>query len=358
MVSSVWIEGPTVEPLPFGLFSVAQMVDDAEARFLMGARHEVDYCGEAYDTAGACFDFGTVSIEVDAAGEATVTADGFPDGEYTIVWGDDEDDTVTQDPDGATHTYADPGDYTVVISGPRSYGATITIEVVDGEASESVDGVAGVSKEPVTGITEVSAEGFSVLHMFECNPVGNGAASLEDRARRGLVLGEQRAVERVVARELSRRAGAVLLTSVVQSAADGLAKLEKYAAANYPGVPTIHVTRDVGTILTGKGYVDRYSGRLETVQGSRVASGGGYSPLRVPDPSGPIAANAEDVEYMYVTGMVQVRRSAAVDASALQPTSNTLRALAERAYTVTWDCITAAVPVSTVAAAVIDGGGA
>ena len=42
-----WVDGPPAEPRPFGLFTAAQVVEDAEARWLMGgARHEVDYCGE------------------------------------------------------------------------------------------------------------------------------------------------------------------------------------------------------------------------------------------------------------------------------------------------------------------------
>jgi hypothetical protein len=187
--------------------------------------------------------------------------------------------------------------------------------------------------------------------------MGQGADALNERARRGLMLGEQRAVERVVARELARRADSVLLTNDVQHVVDGLAKLEKYAAANYAGVPTIHVTRDVGTLLADAGVIDRYSGRLETTQGARVASGGGYSPLAEPSPPDPdtgvftpLEANPTDVEHMYVTGMVQVRRAAVIEANALQTTSNTYRALSERPYTVTWDCVTAAVPVATLKA--------
>lgn len=351
MANSVLIEGPTVEPLPYGLFSVAQVVDDSEARFLFGTQHEVDYCGEAFDTAGACFDFGTIAVTLNNARQATLDLAGpFPDGDYTIDWGDE---TVVEDstPDGATHTYAADGPQTITVTGPGSYQAVANITVTNGATTGGQTAVdAGISKEPVTGIDLVDADGFSVLHLFECNPMGNTSESLIERARRGLMLGEQRAVERVVSQQLSRHSDAVLLTSEVQHVADGLAKLEKYAAANYPGVPTIHMTRDVGTLLTGKGYVDRSNGRLETVQGARVASGAGYSPLRVPDPSGPIAANAEDVEYMYVTGMVQVRRSTVITADALQTTSNLFRALAERPYTVTWDCITAAVPVATLQA--------
>jgi hypothetical protein len=354
----VWVEGPPVTPRPFGLFTAAQVVDDTDARWLLGSRYEVDYCGEAVDNAGVCYDFGTLSIAVDDAAEATITADGFPDGSYTIDWGDDTDPDTVDDLDGETHTYADPGEYAVTVTGPRSYMAVVLITVEDGEASVAADAEVGVGKQARSGVEVVEGEGFAVLHLLECNPVGRD--DLEERARRALQMGEQRAVERVVATMLARHPDAVALASSTElSVVDGLAVLEKYAAANYPGVPVIHATPDVVTIMDAKSVVRREGTTLQTVQGTLVASGGGYSPLRAPNPpdpddgtTTPLTANAAGTEWLYVTGVVQVRRAAAIEVNGQIDTTgegarNSRLYLAERPYVVTWECITAAVLVST-----------
>lgn len=354
-----WVEGPPVEPRPFGLFTAAQVVDEAEARWLMGgARYEVDYCAEAYDSAGVCFDFGTLTVSVDAAGLATVEAAGYPDGDYQITWGDEGaeegPETVTT-LDGTTHTYAAPGDYDVTITGPRSYGATVTVTVVAATASGPFTATIGVTKQVNTGIEVAEGDAFAVLHLFECNPAGQSPEAMQERARRALMLGEQRAVERVVSRALARHPDAVTLNGgTAVSVVDGLAMLEKYAAANYPGRATIHATPDVVTLLDAKGAVSRETSggveHIETVQGTRVAAGGGYSPLRAPtaDTATPLPANAADREWLYITGTVQVRRIAAIRADALDTTRNRYQVLAERPYVVTWDCLTAAVQVASV----------
>lgn len=363
---AVWVDGPPAEPRPYGLFTAAQVVEDAEPRWLMGgARHEVDYCGEAYDSAGACWDFGTLSIAVDTAAEATITAAGYPDGDYQITWGDEGEgegpETVTV-LNGATHTYAAPGDYTVTITGPRSYGATVTITVADGEASEAVAAVVGVAKQSHTGVDVVEGAPFAVLHLLECTPVGfgDGTTSLADRAREALRMGEQRAVERVVARALARDDRAVVLASgSLLGAVDALAALEKYAAANYPGRATIHATPDVVTLWDHRGVVTLRTvngvEQIVTGQGTKVVSGGGYSPLREPTPDlgDVLPANDANTEWAYVTGAVQVRRTSIIEAnSAMNTTGGTAARnqqtyLAERPYVATWDCIVAAVQVST-----------
>lgn len=355
----VWITGPTVEPRPYGLFTVAEVVEDADPRWLMGARYEVDYCGEAYDSAGVCFDFGTLSVAVDDAAEATITAAGGPDGDYVIDWGDGSDPVTVAGMagvDGATHTYADPDDYAVVVTGPGSYMATVLVTVEDGEASTAADAEVGLGKQARSGVDVVEGEGFAVLHMLECNPVGR--QDMEDRARRALQMGEQRAVERVVARALARHPDAELITNTSLTAVDGLAKLEKHAAANYPGRAIIHATPDVITQLDAKNAVSirTVNGRevIVTGQGTLVVSGGGYSPLRAPeaDTDTPLDDNAAGTEHMYVTGAMQVRRGSlievhdGIDTTGTQARNSKL-ALAERPYVVMWECVTAAVLVAT-----------
>lgn len=59
-----------------------------------------------------------------------------PEVDYTISWGDDTSTAFTTDVDGAwegTHTYADPGDYTILVyvdeTGQIAAEETITIAV-------------------------------------------------------------------------------------------------------------------------------------------------------------------------------------------------------------------------------------
>jgi hypothetical protein len=363
---AVWVEGPPAEPRPYGLFTAAQVVEDAEPRWLMGgARHEVDYCGEAYDSAGACWDFGTLTVTVAIDGTATIDADGYPDGDFNITWGDEGvgegPETVTV-LDGTTHDYT-PGDLplTITITGPRSYGATVDVDVDDADLL-TFTGVVGIAKQPHVGVAVVEGEPFAVLHLLECTPVGfgEGTVPLADRAREALRMGEQRAVERVVARSLARDDRAVVLASgTALGPVDALAALEKYAAANYPGRATIHATPDLVTLWDSRGVVTLRTvngvEQIVTGQGTKVVSGGGYSPMRepTPDPDDVLPANAANSEWGYVTGAVQVRRAGIIEAqSVVNSTGGTAARnqssyLAERPYVATWDCIVAAVKVTT-----------
>lgn len=349
----VLIEPPAVAPLPFGLLNAATIVPHGDARFGMGVQYQPDYCGEAYDTAGICQDFGELSISVDDAGEATITATGFPDGVFAILWGDEDVDDPAESVDtldGTTHTYAAPDDYDVIVTGPRSYRAFVTVTVVDTDESGPFEATVGIAKIVTEGMDTVSAEAFAIMHMFRCAAPGSIDMGAE-RARRALQLGEGRAVERVVARLLARDENAVKLTDTAQHPVDALAMLEKHAGAEYPGVPIVHGTRDVGTILTALGAVDRYGDHLESKQGARFSSGGGYAPLREPnsDTDTPLETNAAGVEWLYVTGHVSVHRSEAIDVSptiSTSPANNLFVALSERLYAVTYECVVAAVPVN------------
>lgn len=357
---AVWVDGPPAEPRPYGLFTAAQMVEDTEARWLMGgARYEVDFCGEAYDSAGVCWDFGTASLVVSDTGQATLTANGNPDGNYTIDWGDDDVEHTSETLTGVGHPY-EPGDYTLVITGPRSYQATATFTVTDGDALPETDLTVSLAKVASDGIGVEEGTPFAVLHLLQCSPVGYTAEHLRDRARRALQMGEQRAVERVVARLMARDPRAdTLAGGDVVGAVDALAHLEKYAGANYPGRAVIHATPDVITLLDRRGVITirTLAGRevIMTGQGTLVVSGGGYSPMGLPepDPTHAVGVPGGDAEVMYVTGAMQVRRTAEIQAdTALDSTGGTTARnvatyLAERPYTVAWDCITAAVAVST-----------
>lgn len=119
-----------------------------------------------------------------------------------------------------------------------------------------------------------------------------------------------------------------------------LALLEGYAAANYAGLPTIHMPRAMATVLAASGLIVWNGDKAFTKNGSKVAIGGGYD------------VNLEEGTWdMYATGEVYVERSETVKVSAYTIpgdgssdrglTDNTVISLVERLYRVGVDCYVA-----------------
>lgn len=365
------VEAPPVTPLPYGLLSAALVLDDLDGHAQMGVQYEPEPCAPASRTRAACEsgpDYGDVSISVANTGEATISAgDAPPSAAYVIEWGDGTT-TVTPDLDGQDHTYADPDDYTVRITDrTTTLAAVVVVTVVDGQTSGPFDAEFGINKVPTTGIDLVEGDPFTLYVMFNCAPVG---VDLEARAASALRLGEQRGVETATAERLPLAEGAVDLTptpGTPMHPVDGVALLEQYAAANYGGVPTFHLPRGLNTVLMTHGTVIRSGVRLETGQGALVAAGGGYSDLAGPastpgDASTVIPAGAGEA-WLYVTGQVVVRRAPRVEATPMTMARNPVATndatvLAERPYVVSWECVTAAVLVTSDFAVTVDGGGA
>jgi hypothetical protein len=122
-----------------------------------------------------------------------------------------------------------------------------------------------------------------------------------------------------------------------------IGKLEGHAAANYAGIPTLHLPRAVITMGFGAGALVERDGKFFTKAGSKVAAGGGYD-----DGEAPINGTME----FYASGEVYVERSELVDLHSYTApgdgsgigsdenglSSNTSVALAERMYRVGIDC--------------------
>lgn len=127
-----------------------------------------------------------------------------------------------------------------------------------------------------------------------------------------------------------------------------LAMLEGHAAANYVGLPTIHMPRAAATVLEGAGIVVWRGDKAYTKNGSKVAIGGGY------DDETMLASGRWD---MFATGEVYVEKSERVeqqvyvipgdgsgtgsDQNGLS--DNTVVSFAERMFRVVIDCYAAKV---------------
>lgn len=360
--SPVRIEAPAVNPLPYGLLSAALVQDETDApRWLMaGVTWPPAYCGPAYLTAEQCWeatndplDVGDMDGEVTAistGGVATTALTGVPVPATSMAdWGDG----TAASPFLDGHTYDAPGTYTVTVRDgspiPRWY-ATAEVTYDDAVATGPFALVfsLAVPKVVTDGVDYVGSTPFAAYHLYQCRLVGQDVDP-EERAREALRLGEQRAAEIALSMALPAADNAVDLTPTPGTAVhpvDGLGILEKFAAANYGGVPVVHVERNVGTVLTTLGSVIRGSGRLETVQGALVSSGGGYD-LDGPGET-PVTPGAGEA-WLYVTGTVVARRSAVIEVNEIAGSvqANEFMALAERPYVLAWECITAAVLVDT-----------
>ena len=203
----------------------------------------------------------------------------------------------------------------------------------------------GFSKIVTEGIPETVGDPFVAYSLLQCAPMGG--VNLEERVRRNLQLGEQRAVERFLAAALPTGAVDVRPGTAV-TPVEGVAILEQWAAAEYGGVPVIHAPRGVASVAASGGGMVRASGRLETSLGSLIAAGGGYAGLMGPGGTPPGA----DEAWLYVTGTVTVRRApemsvvAATMRRAPEATNDALT-MAERPYVVATECIRGAVLVSS-----------
>lgn len=342
------IEAPTGSPLPFGLLSAAPPIAPPDGRWQLGTVYEADYCGPAETTEGACRvpDWGTISVSVGTTRGATLTVTGFPPGSYDIDWGDGtvaSDDTT---PSGNTRTYAADGSKVITVTGPDGYFARVVAVVTNGSASGPYAATAVHQNVPQTGIDQVTGFPFVVYSSFNCNLVGSWDRG-EARARQNVMGGEGRAVEAVVVNQLALDSDAVDLTPSVGTAVHpvtGLAILEGYAAQNYPYVPVLHAPRTVGTLLGSYQAVSRQGQRLETTLGARVAAGGGYEGGNGPADTAPGDGEA----WLWITGQVQILRTTDVRVIRQeQPALNGLVALGQRPYAVSWECVAAAVLVST-----------
>lgn len=194
-----------------------------------------------------------------------------------------------------------------------------------------------------------STDPFAVYKGVQCVDLTEDDS---DWARRGLELTEHIAVEEAVMAQLLAGATDITPTPGTPVAVrHGIALLEGIAAANYGGIPILHMARSTATIGFSE-YVLEHdaSFMVHTGQGALVANGGGYE-LNL-SPAG--VAAPEGQAWIYVTGAVTVVRGPVVANRVIPGMGddgghiNIQMALAERMVAASAECIKYAVLVELV----------
>lgn len=146
------------------------------------------------------------------------------------------------------------------------------------------------------------------------------------------------------------------------SLAVALALLEGHAAANYVGVPTLHLPRAAVLLAFGSGLITKEGDKFFTKTGAKVAAGGGYD-----DPT-MLASGFWD---LYATGEVVIEKSALVEQQVFTIpgdgsgtgsdqnglADNTVVSFNERMFRVTVDCHVAKITASVGSGTSGSGGG-
>lgn len=177
---------------------------------------------------------------------------------------------------------------------------------------------------------------FAVYGGFECKMFEDGARS-EGFVRAAFEAKETLGVARALMQLRFTTPAATDLTPVAGAVNPevGLAILEGDASSKYAGVPTIHAPRTIGTLLTRDGVIFMQGDQLFSVQGSKIASDGGYqSPNNSPTNTAPAVGEY----WMYSTGEVTIKRSPLFLQTELNRSTNETVTLVERLYVAAIDC--------------------
>jgi hypothetical protein len=340
----IHIDVPELDPLPYGLLSVADVADAGDPHLFNGFEYE-QLCG--YNTgysANPCFG---ASASATNAGTTpwpvTVTIVTDLPGTYTVNWGDATGDTTVTITEGETsettpaHNYTTTTGKTITITGPLGYGVrTITLAATNVVATTQAN---AFSKTPLPAYGTIVGQPLTIFAQHSCRPVGLTADERKDRATRALTVGNSWALEKALKATRLTGASVDVTNGTPTTPKRAFALLEHYAAKNYAGRPIIHVDRYTGAIAAADGIFARHGNRLETVQGALVASGAGYSATVEPIPA---------TVDIYVTGMVRIRQGASYVHDGGQPSNqNEVTALAERTSIMSVECIVARAQVTT-----------
>lgn len=172
---------------------------------------------------------------------------------------------------------------------------------------------------------------------------------LEEAARARLIAGEAFAVERAFMTD-SPDLGRSLQSAVDVTPASGalpmvggIATLEAHLAENALSRGVIHVPPAAAPYLNALRQVEAVGSRLQVpLTGTAVAVGAGYAANMGPDGTTAPAGEA----WIYATGPMTIHRSEIFSSSGRDLRRNDLGAIAERAYSIGYECGAWAVRVS------------
>lgn len=174
-----------------------------------------------------------------------------------------------------------------------------------------------------TGGQTVTGNPFAVYAGVVCDLFG---APYATQARDRLTGSEDRVVARAFQQAVfAEFAGDAVDLGAASSLVALIAELEQYAGENYAGEPVLHMNRATATYgLAADVLLPDLMGQVATGQGTRVANSAGY-------PDG----------LVFVTGQVNMWRTAVEVHAVPDPQGNQAYALAERVYAVATDCLLA-----------------
>jgi hypothetical protein len=193
------------------------------------------------------------------------------------------------------------------------------------------------------GIDTIASDPFATYTGVECGLMGS--EDYEARARKAHADGESYGVEKGFQLSVLNLAATDIISTTPVGIVEGIAALEQYASENYPGMPMIHIDRRLATLGISESVIfPSLDFSLSTGLGTPVAAGSGYDLST--GPAGQ-AAPAAGQYWAYVTGQVNIWRTPVLSEKVDDITINRARALAERTYVVTVECIVAAILIDT-----------
>ncbi|WP_327385065.1 cupin [Streptomyces sp. NBC_01207] len=195
-----------------------------------------------------------------------------------------------------------------------------------------------------------SAAPITIYARATCNPISWPHSEAVEHVTETLRMGEQRALEDWVMREvLCPLATDLTPAEGAVSVAAGVAALEGWLGETYGGVGVLHVPTGAAALLGCCNVVHMVDGSPQTLVGNCVIIGSGYS-LNVGPPDCTAAPAGE--AWLYASSPVRVRQEAPevvpdTEAQSVRITTNDKDVIAERTFVVEIACCeTAAIRVT------------
>ena len=333
------------EPKPYGLLQTVKAASFENAHSEAGIEYQSPACGHNVGYASSTCLSVTATTGTGTAPNlpSTVTINSDIVGTYTVVWGDATGDTTITITEGETtettptHMYATAGNKNVVVTGPAGFG-TYRMTLV-----ANTNGTYTATPDPKAALPSdatVFADPITVVGRYDCRTVGMPLSEQQARAMDALNVSESWAVEKVLRDRFLLPASTDVTSGAGTTVERAIALLENYAAVNYSAQPVLHLSQFAAGLAQAKGIIERRGNHLETVVGSLVVVGSGYSVH-------PVAATSP----IYVTGRVVIQQGQAMlnqahRAVGASPTNETI-SLAERTTVVATECIVAKALVTT-----------